>query len=45
MDESNGHFAMQIVAVALENFMLSDVQYHVKIALVPAAKAGFAIAG
>ena len=45
LDKTHRHFAEQIVAVALENFVRLDVQDHIKIARRPAAKAGLAIAG
>jgi hypothetical protein len=39
----NGHFTVEIVFVALENFVLLNVDDDVKIALRPAANASFAI--
>jgi hypothetical protein len=40
----NWHFAVEIVFVALENLVLLNVDYDVKIALRPAANARFAVA-
>ena len=45
LDKTDRHFAEQVVAVALKNFMRLDMQHDVKIARWPAAKTGFAVAG
>lgn len=45
LDETHGHFAKQIVAVALENFVRLEMQHHVEIARWSAAQSALAIAG
>ena len=44
LHETDGHLADQIIAVALENFMLLDVEHHVQIPGRAAAKTRFPIA-
>lgn len=43
LNEADRHFAVQIVAIALKNFVLSDMQYHIQIALQSPAKTSFSI--
>ena len=45
LDKTHRHFANQVVAVALKNFVRFDVQHHVKIAGGRAAQARLAVAG
>src|SRR5512140_3047367 len=45
LHEAHRHFTAQVVAVALEDFMRSDVEDDVEVARGSAARAGFAIAG
>ena len=44
LHKTNGHFAKQIVAIALKDGMRFDVKHNVKIAVRPSPHTGFAIA-
>ena len=45
LDETHGHFAEQIIAIALENLVRLEMQHHVEIARWSAAQSALAVAG